>query len=82
MWLFTSKIGQAVSWLLTGLVLALGHYIANAVQARSALLAIRVLVGPLPALFLLGAMVLIQFYPLDEKTYAAIIKKAGSRGNT
>jgi glycoside/pentoside/hexuronide:cation symporter, GPH family len=76
-WLFSSKIGQAVAWLLTGLVLALGHYIANAAQAGSALLAIRVLVGPLPAVFLLGAMVLIQFYPLDEKTYAAIIAKEG-----
>jgi GPH family glycoside/pentoside/hexuronide:cation symporter len=75
-WLFTSKIGQAVSWLLTGLVLAIGGYIANAVQAGSAILSIRVMIGPLPALFLLGGVALVQFYPLDEKTYAGIIAKA------
>ncbi len=74
-WLFTSKIGQALAWLATGLVLALGHYVANAAQAGAARLAIRFLVGPLPALFLFGALVLIQFYPLDEKTYASILAK-------
>lgn len=71
--LFTSKIGQAVSWLLTGLVLALGHYVANAAQAVPVRLAIRVFVGPLPTMFLLGAMFLIQFYLLDEKTCATIL---------
>jgi GPH family glycoside/pentoside/hexuronide:cation symporter len=74
-WLFTSKIGQALAWLATGLVLALGHYAASVAQAGTAKLAIRFLVGPLPALFLLGALVLIQFYPLDEKTYASILAK-------
>src|SRR5208337_3770440 len=74
-WLFTSKIGQALAWLATGLVLALGHYVANSAQAGTAKLAIRFLVGPLPALFLFGALALIQFYPLDEKTYASIIAK-------
>jgi len=74
-WLFTSKIGQALAWLATGLVLALGHYVANIAQAGTAKLAIRFLVGPLPALFLFGALVLIQFYPLDEKTYASILAK-------
>ena len=81
-WLFTSKIGQAVAWLLTGLVLALGSYVANAVQAGSAILAIRVMIGPLPALFLVGGVVLVQFYPLDEKTYASIISKAGKPGGS
>ena len=74
-WLFTSKIGQALAWLATGLVLALGRYVANMAQAGTAKLAIRFLVGPLPALFLFGALVLIQFYPLDEKTYASILAK-------
>jgi len=74
-WLFTSKIGQAVSWLLTGLVLALGSYAANSAQAGSAILAIRVMIGPLPALFLVGGVILVQFYPLDERTYASILAK-------
>ena len=78
-WLFTTKIGQAAAWLLTGLVLALGGYVANAVQAGPAILAIRVMIGPLPALFLLGGVILVQFYPLDEKTYASIIAKTGAK---
>ena len=80
-WLFTSKIGQAVAWLLTGLVLTLGSYVANAVQAGPAILAIRVMIGPLPALFLLGGVILVQFYPLDEKTYESIIAKAAKGGS-
>jgi GPH family glycoside/pentoside/hexuronide:cation symporter len=76
-WLFTSKIGQALAWLATGLVLALGHYAANVAQAATGKLAIRFLIGPMPALFLFVALVLIQFYPLDEKTYASIISKGG-----
>jgi len=80
-WLFTTKIGQAAAWLLTGLVLALGGYVANAVQAAPAILAIRVMIGPLPALFLLGGVILVQFYPLDEKTYESIIAKAAKGGS-
>jgi len=76
MYLYMSKIGQAVAWQVGLLVLSLGHYVANAAQAESAKLAIRLLVGPLPAVVLLGALVLVQFYPLDEKTYEAIMAKA------
>ena len=79
-WLFTSKIGQALAWLATGLVLALGHYVANVSQAAPAKLAIRFLVGPMPAVFLFVALVLIQFYPLDEKTYASILAKGDPSG--
>lgn len=69
MWLLTSKVGQAIAFALTGLVLSLGHFVPNADQAEGAKLAIRILAGPLPAAFLLGAMVLIGFYPITEKYY-------------
>jgi GPH family glycoside/pentoside/hexuronide:cation symporter len=75
MYLFTSKIGQAIAWQAGLLVLALGHYVPNAAQGESARLAIRLLAGPLPAAVLLGALVLVQFYPLDAKTYEALIAK-------
>jgi glycoside/pentoside/hexuronide:cation symporter, GPH family len=81
MYLFMSKIGQAIAWQVGLLVLALGHYVANSAQVESARLAIRLLVGPLPAIVLLGALLLVQFYPLDEKTYEAIIAKGkGEKG--
>ncbi|MGA2545631.1 MAG: MFS transporter [Rectinemataceae bacterium] len=75
MWLLTSKIGQAIAFLATGLVLSLGGFVANAVQTDSAKLAIRFLIGPIPAVFLVLAMVLIHLYPLDEKSYLAFMEK-------
>jgi GPH family glycoside/pentoside/hexuronide:cation symporter len=79
MYLFMSKIGQAIAWQVGLLVLALGHYVANSAQVGSARLAIRLLAGPLPAIALLCAIVLVQFYPLDEKTYEAIMAKEGAK---
>jgi len=82
LYLLISKIGQALALLLTGLVLSLGQYIPNVAQGDSAKLAIRFLVGPLPAVVILGALVLVQFYPLDEKTYEKVLAeaKAGAKG--
>ena len=73
MWTFTSKIGQSLSIFISGLVLSLGGYVAEAVQTAGAKSAIRLLIGPLPAIVFVAAIILIQFYPLDEKTYQAII---------
>jgi GPH family glycoside/pentoside/hexuronide:cation symporter len=74
MWTFTSKIGQSLAIVLTGGILQLARYVPNAAeQAESARLTIRLLIGPIPAVVLLGAMLLIQFYPLDEKTYNDLI---------
>jgi GPH family glycoside/pentoside/hexuronide:cation symporter len=78
MWLLTSKVGQAVAFALFGFVLSLGHFVPNADQAPTAKLAIRLLVGPLPAVLLFAAMVLIQFYPITEKYYADAMAKAGA----
>jgi len=79
MWTFTSKCGTSLAIFLTGVILGWAKYSANAVdQPASARLAIRLLVGPIPAAVFLGAMILIQFYPLSEKAYAALI--AGARG--
>ena len=74
MWTFTSKIGQSLAIVLTGGILQLARYVPNAAeQAESARLTIRLLIGPIPAAVLIGAMLLIQFYPLDEKTYNDLI---------
>jgi GPH family glycoside/pentoside/hexuronide:cation symporter len=69
MWTFISKLGAALSVFLSGVILSLGGYIAGAVQPERTINAIRLIIGPLPALIFTGALVLIQFYPLDEKTY-------------
>lgn len=80
MWTFTSKSGQALSIFISGLVLSWGGYAAGAVQSETAKTAIRLLVGPIPIVVLVAAIILIQFYPLDEKTYKALM--AEHKGET
>ncbi|MDR1903099.1 MAG: MFS transporter [Treponema sp.] len=72
-WTFIAKVGQSLAVFISGLILDLGGYIADAVQSSGAITAIRIIVGPLPAIILAGALIVIQFYPLDEKTYREII---------
>lgn len=73
-WTFVSKIGAALAMLITGQILKWGGYTANQIQGPRAHLAIRLIIGPIPALIFLGAWVLMQFYPLDEKTYKKLIR--------
>ncbi|MDR2048066.1 MAG: MFS transporter [Treponema sp.] len=73
MWTFISKTGTALSMLVSGIILKLGGYAANQVQAPPARLAIRLIIGPIPALIFLVALLLMQSYPLDEKTYKKLM---------
>jgi GPH family glycoside/pentoside/hexuronide:cation symporter len=73
MWTFTTQEGQSLALLGTGLILSLGGYVAEAAQTASAKLAIRLLIGPIPIVVFLAALILIQFYPLDEKAYTALM---------
>ncbi|MCL2127798.1 MAG: MFS transporter [Treponema sp.] len=75
MWTFIAKLGMSLSVFLSGLILSAGGYVANAAQGSSAIFAIKLLIGPIPAFVLLGALILIEFYPLDEKTYAELFKE-------
>jgi glycoside/pentoside/hexuronide:cation symporter, GPH family len=79
MWLFVSKVGAAFAIFATGLVLDAGRFVPNMAQGEPAKLAIRLAIGPIPAIFLLGAMFLVQAYPLDEKTYKAIVDKKAAQ---
>jgi GPH family glycoside/pentoside/hexuronide:cation symporter len=74
MWTFISKFGTALAVFISGLILDRGGYIANAIQDEKAIFAIRLIIGPIPALILLGALVLVQFYSLDEKAYKEIME--------
>lgn len=71
-WTFIAKTGQSFSIFLSGLMLSLGGYVADALQSSQALVAIRIVIGPLPALLFIAAVILIQRYPLDERTYQEI----------
>lgn len=77
MWTFTSKVGTSLAIALTGAILGAAGYAANlAEQSASSLAAIRLIVGPIPALVFFLALLLIESYPIDEKTYAAFMAEA------
>ena len=73
MWTFISKCGAAFSGFIAGIILSLGGYVANAVQTPSAQMAIRLIIGPLPAVVFLAAFIVVKFYPLDEETYKKLM---------
>ena len=54
-------------WILTGT-----GYEADIVQNSLARLGIRLLIGPVTALFFVAAAVLLVFYPLNESRYAEL----------
>lgn len=74
-WTFGLKIGQAVSLLIIGGVLTLVHYVPDVAQPDESLLGIRLLIGPIPAVILLAAAVLLYFYPITEERYREICAK-------
>ena len=71
-WTFVSKMGTSFSVFASGLILQWGGYIAKAEQSKSAIRAIHLLIGPIPALVLIGAFLIVERYPIDEKTYMQI----------
>jgi GPH family glycoside/pentoside/hexuronide:cation symporter len=73
-WTFIAKVGQSLSVFLSGLILSAGGYIADAIQGDSSLFAIRLIIGPIPAAIFAVAIIVIRFYPLDEKTYNTLVK--------
>ena len=73
MWTFVSKMGTALALFITGLILQGGGYISTAgegaVQPETVFNAIRIAIGPIPAVVFIAAIVVIQFYPLDSREY-------------
>jgi GPH family glycoside/pentoside/hexuronide:cation symporter len=74
-WTFFSKFGQGLAFYGSGWILTGTGYVADAVQTDLAQLGIRLLVGPVTALFFVAAAVLLAFYPLNEQRYAELQKK-------
>lgn len=71
---FLRKLGGASAIGLSGLLLDVAGYVPRGeVQPESAVLAIRVLTGVVPSLFLLGAIALAWRYPLDRAHHDSIL---------
>ncbi|MBU8913438.1 MAG: MFS transporter [Spirochaetales bacterium] len=85
MWTFASKIGQAFGIALTGWVLAAFAYqqptdaIAEPVQSAGAITGIRILMGPIPAIFFVAGVIVLSFYPITREVYDQIMVKVRAR---
>lgn len=84
MWTFMSKIGQAVAIGLNGLILSLFGY-REAVdgvmvaQPESALIGIRLIAGPVPALFFIAGVLILRHYPITTEVYHQIQERIQRR---
>lgn len=68
-WTFCSKIGQALAIVAMGFILDLSGYVPEAVQSSSALIGIRIILGPLTATAFVIAIIILWGYPITEKVY-------------
>ncbi|MFO8063027.1 MAG: MFS transporter [Spirochaetia bacterium] len=85
MWTFSSKIGQAIGIGLSGWLLTLFGYqqsvggVAAETQSEAAMLGIRLLTGPVPALFFISGVIVLSFYPITNKKYKEIMQRVRER---
>jgi len=75
-WTLIAKTGQALSLGLSGIILGFSGFIANAPdQSASAISAIRLIIGPIPALVFFGGALLMSLYPINETVYNKMMAK-------
>jgi len=72
LWTFMIKIGQALAGLFVGVILGLFGYIPDIAQSASSLFGIRLLIGPITALFFILGLVFLYLYPIDKKRHEEI----------
>ena len=69
-WTFASKLGQALSTGMSGVILSAAGYRADIIQPPEALFAIRLIGGPIAAATCVLGLILLHFYPIDKKVLA------------
>ncbi len=69
LWTFVSKFGQAFALALNGWVLSLFGYLPDVEQGRLSILGIKLLCGPIPALFFIAGVIILSFYPINRTFY-------------
>jgi len=81
------KVGLALGLFLVGQALQWSGFVEKVsgqptpVQPDSALLAIRIAIGPLPTLALISGLILAYFYPITKEVHAEILLKLHQRRN-
>ncbi len=84
---FLQKLGLAVGLFLVGQALEIAGFMERVAgqplpeQPESAILAIRIAIAPIPAMVLIGGMILTYFYPITEAVHGEIVLKLNERKN-
>jgi GPH family glycoside/pentoside/hexuronide:cation symporter len=74
------KVASSIAIPLTLLVLDMSGFVSNAdVQPASAVWAIRILIGPVPSILLLGGILFARFYPLSREMHAETREQIAAR---
>lgn len=82
---FLQKVGLAIGLFLVGVALDIAGFIetipgeAPPIQPESALLAVRVAIGPLPTIFLIFGLLLAYLYPITREVHDEILLKLRER---
>jgi GPH family glycoside/pentoside/hexuronide:cation symporter len=79
LWTLTMKLVAAVAILLVGVALELIGYIPNQPQSEFTLWGLKLLYGPIPALFFLGSLFLFRRFPLTREAHADIQQQLQAR---
>jgi glycoside/pentoside/hexuronide:cation symporter, GPH family len=72
MWMLALKLATGLASGIVGLGLQLVGYVPNAVQTDGAILGIKLLYGPIPAVFLLLGLALFYRFPLTRERHAEV----------
>ena len=77
---FFQKVASSIAILLIGLMLQVSGYVPTAAtQPSSAVLGIRLAIGPIPALLLCGGIVFAILYPLGRESHQRIVRELEAR---
>ncbi len=72
LWTLAMKLASALAIAFVGFSLDAIGYVPNEAQSEGTLLALRLLYGPVPALFLLASLILFRRFPLTRESHAEI----------
>lgn len=76
---FMQKLASALGLFLVGQFLGWAGYAPNVAQSERALWAIRMLVGPIPAVIVVGAIVFAAYYPLTRERHQQVMAELEAR---
>ena len=79
-WGLATKISEAIAIASTGWLLALYQYVPNVEQTTSTLFGIRLFFGPVPAFFMIIALPLLIWYPLNRAAHQKIRQQLHEKG--